>query len=71
MNFKKLLFECPIEPNSAISARAVFPQSGHIRLEKRPISPDFSKENKNVLSTYRGPIYQLKAHEMLFRVQKK
>ena len=26
----------PIDPNLAISARAVFPQSGHIRPEKQP-----------------------------------
>ena len=36
----------PIDPNPAISARAVFPQSGHIRPEKRPFFqkfPHFSK----------------------------
>ena len=36
----------PIDPNPAIAARAVFPQSGHSRPEKRPffhIFPYFSK----------------------------
>ena len=36
----------PIDPNPAISAHAVFPQSGHIRPEKRPFFkniPHFSK----------------------------
>ena len=36
----------PIDPNPAISARAVFPQSGHIRPEKRLFFrkfPHFSK----------------------------
>ena len=36
----------PIDPNPAISARVVFPQSGHIRPEKRPFfqnCPHFSK----------------------------
>ena len=36
----------PIDPNPAISARAVFPQSGHVRPEKRPFFqrfPHFSK----------------------------
>ena len=36
----------PIYPNPAISAHAVFPQSGHIRPEKRPFFqkfPHFSK----------------------------
>ena len=36
----------PIDPNPAISARAAFPQSGHIRPEKRPFFqkfPHFSK----------------------------
>ena len=35
-----------MDPNPAISAHAVFPQSGHIRLEKRPFfkkNPHFSK----------------------------
>ena len=36
----------PIDPNPAISARVVLPQSGHIRPEKRPFFqrfPHFSK----------------------------
>ena len=36
----------PIDPNPAISAHVVFPQSGHIRPEKRPFFrnfPHFSK----------------------------
>ena len=36
----------PLDPNPSISARVVFPQSGHIRPEKRPFfkkNPDFSK----------------------------
>ena len=36
----------PMDPNPAISACVVFPQSGHIRPEKRPFSrnfPHFSK----------------------------
>ena len=31
----------PIDPNPAISAHAVFPQSGHIRPEKRPFFQNF------------------------------
>ena len=31
----------PIDPNPAISAHAVFPQSGHIRPEKRPFFQKF------------------------------
>ena len=31
----------PIDPNPAISARALFPQSGHIRPEKRPFFQKF------------------------------
>ena len=31
----------PIDPNPAISARVVFPQSGHIRLEKQPFFKKF------------------------------
>ena len=36
----------PLDPNLAISAHAVFPQSGYIRPEKRPFFrkfPHFSK----------------------------
>ena len=33
-NLKNLFV--PMDPNPAISAHAVFPQSGHIRPEKRP-----------------------------------
>ena len=64
----------PIDPNPAISAHAVFPQSGHISPEKQPIFPIFhifpKRAYKNVLTAYRGPIYQITAHEMLFKVQK-
>ena len=40
------MFFNPIDPNPAISAHVVFPQSGHIRPEKRPFFqkfPHFSK----------------------------
>ena len=36
----------PIDPNPAISAHAVFPQSGHIRPEKRPFSQKFPHLSK-------------------------
>ena len=41
-----LLWLNPLDPNPAVAARAVFPQSGRSRLEKRPffhIFPHFSK----------------------------
>ena len=44
--WKKNIRLNPIDPNPAVSARAVFPQSGHIRPEKRPFFqkfPHFSK----------------------------
>ena len=36
----------PIDPNPAISAHVVFPQSGHIRPEKRPFFQDFPHFSK-------------------------
>ena len=36
----------PIDPNPAISARAVFPQSGRIRPEKRPFFQNFPHFSK-------------------------
>ena len=36
----------PMDPNSAISAHAVFPQSGHICPEKRPFFPKMSTFSK-------------------------
>ena len=66
----------PLDPNPAISAHAVFPQSGHIRPEKRP----FFKENstffqirtgKIVLTAHRGPIYQIKASKIPCKTQRK
>ena len=36
----------PLDPNPAISAHAVFPQSGHIRPEKRPFFQDFPHFSK-------------------------
>ena len=40
----------PIDPNPAISAHAVFPQSGHIRPEKRPFFQKFPHFAKGELS---------------------
>ena len=66
----------PIDPNPAIAARVVFPQSGHSRLEKTAVFPYFSTFSqkttlKNVLTAYRVPIYQIKAQDMLLKIQKK
>ena len=69
-------FQFPIDPNPAISAHVVFPQSGHIRPEKRPF---FQKKSiffqnrtlQKVLTAYRDATYQIKAHEMSFQTQKK
>ena len=36
----------PIDPNPAISTHAVFPQSGHIRPEKRPFFQNFPHFSK-------------------------
>ena len=36
----------PIDPNPAISVRAVFPKSGHIHPEKRPFFPKFPHFSK-------------------------
>ena len=36
----------PMDPNPAISARMVFPQSGHTRLEKRPFFQNFPHFSK-------------------------
>ena len=41
----ELLFN-PIDPNPAISAHVVFPQSGHIRPEKQPFFQDFPHFSK-------------------------
>ena len=58
----------PIDPSPAISAHVVFPQSGHIRPEKRPFLkkiPHFFqiRSHQNVRTVHRGPIYQIKANE--------
>ena len=59
----------PIDPNLAISAHVVYPQSAHIRLEK--FSTFFQiRTIKKVLTTDKVPIYQTKAHKLLF-MQKK
>ena len=62
----------PIDPNPAISARVVFPQSGRSRPEKRPffhIFPHFSKRVHT--KKYRSPVYQIKGLEMPCQTQKK
>ena len=57
----------PIDLNLAIFAHAVFPPNNHIH-QKKIIFPHFSKENpKKILTAYRGPIYENKAHEMFFK----
>ena len=66
----------PLGPNPAISAHAVFPQSGHIRPEKRPFFPKFStffqiRTSKKVLTAHRGPIYQIKASKIASKTQRK
>ena len=65
-----------IDPNLAVAARVVFPQSGRSRPEKRPFflifSTFFQKRTYQRVSTgYRGPIYQIKGLEMPFQTQKK
>ena len=42
----KYLYFNPIDPNPAISAHVVFPQSGHIRPEKRPFFQNFPHFSK-------------------------
>ena len=62
----------PLDPNPAIAACVVFPQSGHSRPEKQPffhIFPHFSKIEPS--QKYYGPIYQIKAGEMQFQTQRK
>ena len=64
----------PIDPNPAIAAHVVLPQPGHSRTEKRPffhIFPHFPKKYppKSINRIYRFPIYQIKADEVLFKVQ--
>ena len=66
----------PVDPNPAISAPAVFPQSGHIRLEKRVLfqnCPHFFQTgtHQKVRTTHRGPIYQMKAPEKAYQKRKK
>ena len=39
-------YNIPTDPNPAISAHVVFPQSGHIRTEKRPFFQDFPHFSK-------------------------
>ena len=81
-----LPFLNPIDPNPAISAHAVFPQSGHIRpcsiSPIRPYPPGktavFPKIStffqngtlKKVLIAYLHPIHQI-AHENLYQMHKK
>ena len=66
----------PIDPNPAISAHVVYPQSGHIRPEKRPFFRNFQhffqiRTINKVLTAYKVPIYQIKAHKPLFEMQQK
>ena len=65
----------PIDPNPAISAHVVFPQSGHIRPKKTAVFPKKStffqiRTYQNLVTAYGGPIYQIKAGEMLYSTQK-
>ena len=64
-----------IDPNPAIAAHAVFPQSSHSRPEKRPFFYNFpffqEGTQKKVFTAYRSPMYQVKGHTMLFRIQNK
>ena len=65
-----------IDPNLAKSAHVVCPQSGHIRPEKWTFFkkiPHFSKlePHTKLRTAHRGPIYQIKANENLYRMQKK
>ena len=66
----------PLDPNPAVSARAVFPQSGRSRPEKRPFFSYFStffqkRTIQKVFTAYISPIYQIKAHEIPCLMQKK
>ena len=75
VNFPYVQFN-PINPNQAVSARAVFPQSGHIRPENSIFSSKFSKFfqiriHLKVRTAHRRPIHQLKTHEKPYQRQKK
>ena len=59
----------PLDPNPAVAARAVFPQSVSSHPEKRPFFHIFPKKNKKVCTAYRTPIYQIKAYEILHQMQ--
>ena len=66
----------PLDPNPAISAHAVFPQSGHIRPEKRPFFQNFPqffqiRTSKKVLTEHRGAIYQIKASKSPCKTQRR
>ena len=65
-----------MDPNPAISARVVFPQSGHIRPEKRlffqKISTFFQNRTLQKVGTaHRSPVYHFKAHDKPYLMQKK
>ena len=55
----------PIDPNPAISAHAVFPQSS--RFSKRFFQ---IRTTQNVRTAHRGAIYQIKAYEKPFWMQR-
>ena len=76
--WKSVFFLCfnPLDPNPAISAHAVFPQSGHIRPEKRPFFHNFPyffqfRTSNKILTAHRGPTYQIKASKIPCKTQKK
>ena len=65
----------PIDPNPAISAHVVFPQSGHIRPEKQPFFQNFPYFSKlGPTKTYLPPIgfqyIKLKAMECRFTYER-
>ena len=63
----------PIYPNPAISAHAVFPQSGYIHPEKRPFFqklPHFF-QNRAIQKVSTAPIYQINQYiQFLFSFDK-
>ena len=58
-----------MDPNPAKSAHVVYPQSGHIRPEKRPFFQ--IRTHKKIRTAHSGPIYQIKAIENPYQMQKK
>ena len=57
-----------IDPYSAISARTVFRHFGHVCPEKQQIFP-FSPHLSKIFIVYRiCPVYQIKAHGMLYNI---